>query len=123
MARHNDTGNWGEDIACEILRSKGYTVMERNWRSGHYEIDIIAARDGAMVFAEVKTRTGYDIDPLDAIDSRKIARLSSAAHAYIVAHDVKQDVRFDVFGISGTPDDYTAEHIEDAFLPPLKTIS
>ena len=42
MAQHNDTGQWGEDLAVQHLKSKGYTIRDRNWRSGHREIDIIA---------------------------------------------------------------------------------
>lgn len=121
MARHNIVGKWGEELACEKLRSDGFTVVETNWRSGHYEIDIIAIKDNTMVFAEVKTRTDRGSDPLEAIDDRKIARLARAAHTYIRSHQVRQIPRFDVFGISGNPNDYKMEHIPDAFYPPLQT--
>ncbi len=121
MALHNNTGKWGEDIACQTLQSKGYTVIERNWHSGHYEIDIIAIKDTRIIFAEVKTRSERGTDPLEAIDSKKIARLTQAADAYIRSHCIKQDAQFDVFSISGTPDNYEIEHIEDAIFPPLRT--
>ncbi len=121
MALHNNIGKWGEDIACDIYRRKGYTVVERNWRAGHNEIDIIAIKDTRIVFAEVKTRTDDSVDPLDAIDSRKINRLTRAADAYIQSHDIKQDAQFDVFSISGNANDYTIEHIEDAIFQSLKT--
>ena len=121
MARHNDLGKWGEDLACEKLVSEGYAIVERNWRSGHNEIDIIASRGSRIIFAEVKTRSEADIDPLEAIDDGKISRLARAAHSYIVSHDVVLEPQFDVFGISGIPGDYKLEHIPDAFFPPLKT--
>lgn len=121
MAKHNNTGKWGEELACETYRSKGYTVIERNWRSGHYEIDIIAIKDSRIIFAEVKARSENSVDPLKAIDSRKIARLARAADAYIQSHGIKQDAQFDVFSITGTPDNYKIEHIEDAIFPPLRT--
>ena len=56
MARHNDIGKWGENIACDILVGKGYAIIERNWRLNHLEIDIIASKGSRIVFAEVKTR-------------------------------------------------------------------
>ena len=121
MARHNDIGKWGENIACDILVGKGYAIIERNWRLNHLEIDIIASKGSRIVFAEVKTRGNADADPLEAIYRRKISNLSRAADVYIRTHDIKFEPQFDVFGISGTPDSYKAEHIEDAFLPPQKT--
>lgn len=121
MARHNILGKWGEEIACEVLRNDGFAVVETNWRSGHNEIDIIAVKGDVMVFAEVKTRSDKNADPLEAIDNRKIARLARAADSYIHANRVRQNPRFDVFGISGSPDDYRIEHIPDAFYPPLQT--
>ena len=120
MARHNELGKWGEDLACDKLVGEGYAIVERNWRSGHNEIDIIAARGNRIVFAEVKTRSETGVDPLEAIDANKISRLTRAAHSYIVTHDIKQEPQFDVFAISGNPADYKLEHIPDAFFPPLR---
>ena len=45
MARHNELGKQGEEIAAQYLVGKGYEIVERNWRNRHKEIDIIA-RDG-----------------------------------------------------------------------------
>ena len=42
MAKHNNTGKWGEDLAADYLREKGYEIIERDWRDGHRDIDIIA---------------------------------------------------------------------------------
>jgi len=121
MAKHNDIGRWGEDVACEWLVANGYAIAERNWRLGHLEVDIIAIRDSRIVFAEVKTREDASVDPLDAIDQRKISNLAKAADCYIRINGVRQEPQFDVFGISGTQENYKMEHIEDAFFPPLKT--
>jgi len=115
-------GRWGEDIACEILVGLGYAIVERNWRVGHLEIDIVAQKGGRMVFVEVKTRAADSmVDPLDAIDRRKQAHMAAAANAYLKGRDWPGDVQFDVFGIRGCPEEYTVEHIPDAFLPPLKS--
>ena len=45
MAKHNELGKQGEEIAAQYLIEKGYEILERNWRNRHKEIDIIA-RDG-----------------------------------------------------------------------------
>lgn len=117
-----ELGRWGEDIACAILVGQGYAIVERNWRLGHLEIDIIAQKGGRMVFAEVKTRDADSPqDPLDAIDRRKQAHMAAAANAFLSGRDWPGDVQFDVFGIRGCPQDYSVEHIPDAFLPSLKT--
>ncbi len=121
MGRHNELGKWGENLACEKLASEGYAIMERNWRMGHLELDIVATRDDCIVFAEVKTRENRDSDPFEAIDNRKILNMVNAARAYLAAKDLPHHPQFDLFGINGTPDDYTLEHIPDAFEPPIKS--
>lgn len=121
MARHNELGKWGEEIACELLVKQGFAIAERNWRMGHLEIDIVAVNQDCMVFVEVKTRADDGVDPLDAIDNRKIAAMAAAADAYLKHHEGRRHARFDVVGISGTPANYRVEHIPDAFWPPLKS--
>lgn len=121
MAEHNELGKWGEDLACEKLVSEGYAIMERNWRMGHYEVDIIAMKDNRIIFAEVKTRADGYCDPMDAIDRKKIAHMVASADVYMRSHDFPHEAQFDVFGIVGSPEDYKMEHIADAFFPPLKS--
>lgn len=124
MARHNYIGKLGEQLACDKLVGEGYAIAERNWRLGHLEIDIVAMKGDEVVFAEVKTRScGEGVDPLEAIDKRKIAHMASAADAYMKAHaGLRMYPRFDVFGILINPDGtHVIEHIPDAFYPPLKT--
>lgn len=121
MARHNETGQWGEDLACEKLITEGYAINQRNFRIGHYELDIIAMKGNRIVFVEVKTRSNPDSDPIEAIDSKKIMRMTRAANAYVTAYDIPHEVQFDIITIVGTPDDYKLEHIPDAFFAPLTT--
>lgn len=121
MARHNLTGTHGEDIAAEYLTAKGYAIVERNWRSGRYELDIIASKGSRIVFVEVKTRSNPDDDPIAAVDSRKSLRLIRAALAYMEQRSLPHDIQFDLIAVTGTPPDCTVEHIEDAFTPPLRT--
>ncbi len=121
MAWHNQVGKWGEDIACRMLVSEGATIRERNWRCGNYEIDIIASQGNEFIFAEVKTRSNPDEDPLEAVDKAKIRHIVRAADSYLRGSRIPACPRFDLFAIRGTPEDYTVEHIPDAFHPPLKT--
>ena len=54
MASHNILGQIGEEEACRYLIRKGYTLLDRNWRIGHLELDIIAEWYGEIIFVEVK---------------------------------------------------------------------
>lgn len=121
MAFHNQLGKWGEDLAAEKLAAEGYAIVERSWRYGRHEIDIIAMKDDELVIAEVKTRSNSDEDPLDAVDDKKIQSMIRGAEVYCQMKNLPHAVRFDLFSINGTPDNYTLEHICDAFYPPLKT--
>ena len=55
MALHNEIGHLGEDATCEYLKKNGYKIVERNWRLGNIEIDVIAEDRRNIVFVEVKT--------------------------------------------------------------------
>ena len=66
MAQHNDIGKLGEELAQQHLVKQGFAILERNYRKGRYEVDIIAYKEGLMVFVEVKTRSNLDYgDPED----------------------------------------------------------
>lgn len=121
MARHNDTGHWGEDMAADYLTEHGYAIVARNWRIGKLELDIVAMKDDTLIIAEVKTRNNKEDDPLESIDNKKILNIVHAADAFVKQNELPHSVRFDLFAINGTPDDYTFEHVPDAFYPPLKT--
>ena len=64
-----EIGRYGEDMAAKLLRKKGYKILERNFRAGHNEIDIIAQNKDYTVFVEVKTRSEHKIYGLGAADS------------------------------------------------------
>ncbi|MDE7386027.1 MAG: YraN family protein [Muribaculaceae bacterium] len=121
MARHNTLGKWGEAIAVDFLVARGFAIVETNWHSGHYEIDIIATRGNRMVFVEVKTRSTADYDPLDAIDSRKKNRIIRSADCYLQSLSVTYEAQYDIITIIGDQHDYTIEHIPDAFIPSVVT--
>jgi putative endonuclease len=118
MAQHNDFGAHGEDIAIDYLRRKGYTILDRNWRSGHKEIDIVARHDDTVVFVEVKARANtFYGNPEDAVTRRKMHLLVLAADAYLRYNAIDMEVRFDVITITGTMDKPFIRHYERAFRP------
>lgn len=120
MADHNKLGQSGEDLACEYLVRKGFRVLERNWRSGHKELDLVMMDHDTVVVVEVKTRTtGQYGHPTDAISPMKIRRTVQAADAFLRFLRLDNPVRFDVIAIVGTGSAMHIEHIEDAFRPPL----
>lgn len=121
MATHNDTGKWGETLAADYLAAQGYAIADRNWRSGHYEIDIVAYKGSRIIFVEVKTRSSRTDDPIEAVDRRKAMRLIRAAQVYVDAYRINHEMQFDLIAINGTPADYTIEHIPDAIQSPLRT--
>ena len=117
MARHNDIGVQGENKANDYLLEKGYKILERNWRSGKAEIDIIAKEKDILIFIEVKTRTNTIFgEPEDFVDSKKIKFLTSAAGDYMREINYEWEVRFDIISIIIKSSKTTRiKHIEDAF--------
>lgn len=78
-------GSAGEDIAEGYLRSRGFSIIERNFRFRGGEIDLIAEKKGELHFVEVKTRrNGSFGDPLQSIGRSKQAHLSRSAQMYLV---------------------------------------
>ena len=120
MADHNDFGKKGEDIAVRYLEKKGYKILEKNWKSGKNEIDIIA-RDGRFVVAvEVKARhSNFAGEPETAVTRDKQRAIIRAANVYVDRRNISDEVRFDIVSILVVNDTEHINHIEDAFYPTL----
>ena len=95
-----NTGRRGERLAAWYLRFHGYSILERNYRSGRYEIDVVARerRTGVLVFVEVKTRSSTAFGrPVDAVTAQKQLFLTRAAQGYLRARrEPDAPTRFDV---------------------------
>jgi putative endonuclease len=119
MAEHLDLGRKGESLAKAHLESAGYKILNENWRHGRAEIDLVATKDGLIIFAEVKTRTGnFFGEPEDFVDARKQKMLFKAADEYIYLLNHQGEVRFDIISVLfDKQKNYTLKHIEDAFWP------
>ena len=127
MAEHNIIGNIGEEVACEMMRKKGFRIVETNWRFGHLEMDIIAVSRKEIAFVEVKTRTSTfgDKRPEEYVDELKRRRMAASANAYVKMKQIELVPRFDIIGLLINPATHEIleqTHLEDAFLPPQRTI-
>lgn len=102
MAAHNELGKWGEDIATNYLLEKGYRIIERDWKSGHRDIDIIAMDGDVLVFFEVKTRQNCLFgSPEESIDYKKRKNLQAAFNHYIKYRHVDNEIRYDIITVVG----------------------
>lgn len=120
MRTTNSIGKLGETIASTHLTCQGFKILEKNWRFGHKEIDLIAEKEGFTIFVEVKTREDFFPSRLEEyINRRKQKHIIEAANQYIQLHDLDGEVRFDVIAIVLNKGNHEIEHIEDAFYPTL----
>ena len=120
MAKHNELGKAGEDAAVTYLEQHGYIIRDRNWRKGHFELDIVAAKENELIVIEVKTRSNtLFTEPEDAVDLPKIRRTVRAADTYLKLFQIDSPVRFDIITVVGDDGDFKIEHIKEAFYPPL----
>jgi putative endonuclease len=118
MAEHNDLGVRGEKMAVELLRKKGYRILDTNWRFGKDELDIIARDNNELVIVEVKTRsTEYFGYPEDFINKAKMQRLVRAAAEYIDKKNIGLECRYDFVSIVINRRKTEIRHIKDAFYP------
>jgi putative endonuclease len=100
MAAHNDSGRVAEQEAALWLESKGYTLLEANYRHQHAEIDLIMTHQGLLVFIEVKFRTGTGFGYAEEfVDGTKKRLIVKAADQYIYQKDWHRDIRFDIVGV------------------------
>lgn len=111
-------GDRGEQIAAEYLERNGWVVLDRNFRMGRKEVDLVARRDGVVAFVEVKTRAGLGYGhPLEAITWKKRREIRQVATAWVERHGRPSDqYRFDAIAIQlpsgGAP---RLEHVPDAW--------
>lgn len=118
MAKHNVLGIEGETLAAKWLVDKGYTLLHRNWRHSHYEIDIIGYLDNVLHFIEVKTRRSKKFGaPEESVDNKKIMNLMKAGDEFQHQFPQWKRVQYDVLSImiepNGTTDYF---YIEDVYL-------
>lgn len=117
MKGKNALGRHGEDETCQYLIDHGHTILERNWRYGHLEIDIISLAGDGIHFVEVKSRTApVQGEPQEAVTASKQRHIAAAAGKYM---SMKQkylerdlEVWFDVAAIT-----YDGAQVEFRYFP------
>lgn len=115
-------GKKGEYEACQYLMERGHTILARNWRAGHLEIDIISlARDG-IHFVEVKSRVApLQGEPQDSVNTLKQKRIAHAANRYLsleakhIGGDM--EVWFDVVAVVYDKGKSTLNYFPEAYTP------
>ena len=113
-------GRWGEMLAAEHLRKKGYTIVAAGWRCRQGEIDLIASDRHYLCIVEVKLRKDDRLMAArEAVDWRKQNKLRTSAQLYLAQCPTQLQPRFDVVEIYAPQGTDTLRprivHIEDAF--------
>ncbi len=95
----------GEEHAARYLASRGYRVLERNYRTSRGEVDIVAEHGDTLVFVEVKARSSDEFgEPREAVTTWKQRRIARAAATYLSTKERRERaMRFDVVEVSLTP--------------------
>ena len=110
-------GNEGENRAAAFLETKGFSIIERNWRTNRGEIDIIAVKNDILVFVEVKTLPNGTLDMIQReLNNQKRQRIIKTSKRFLLKHREYNNsyVRFDVIVID-MPGLEPVYHIENAF--------
>jgi putative endonuclease len=117
-------GKGGEDLAVDFLKKNGFEILERNYRYGHKEIDIIGKDKNTIVFIEVKTGRSKNFgSPQEWVNLKKQKNIIEVAQDYIQKNDCRNfDFRFDVVAIElerrnrKFKECFAIEHIKNAFM-------
>lgn len=121
-SKRRDLGRLGEDIACDFLQSMGHTILERNYRSGHLEIDIISIDADGIHFVEVKTRRdSIQAPPQFSVDRTKQDRIVKAALRFLNSRKglptSSCECQFDVVAITFKGNEYSTDWFPQAYIP------
>lgn len=113
-------GAWGESVAATHLQSKGYRILQRNWRCARGEIDLVAQAGDVLVFVEVKTRRGRKSGtPEEGVTPHKARRLLDLGQAYLYENDLDDvEWRIDLVAVEldGRGKLLRCEHIPNAVM-------
>lgn len=118
-----ELGRRGEDVACEFLTGKGHTIVQRNFRSGHLEIDIISLDRNGVHFVEVKSRVApVAVSPEENVTAAKQKKVADAALRYLHTSKDKRlsadlEVSFDVVAVTFDGGGEIVEWFPNAYYP------
>ncbi|RKR14528.1 putative endonuclease [Maribacter vaceletii] len=116
MAKHNEFGKKGEQLAVNFLVKKGYSIREKNYRYLKAEVDIIAQKGEILAIVEVRSRSTNFIENIaDTVTKKKMQLQILAADHYVTDLDLDVDVQFDIITIRKDKTEYLINHIENAY--------
>ena len=116
--KNSETGRRGEEVALAWLQERGFRLRDRNWRSGHKELDLVMEDAERLHIVEVKTLTApLLIQPFEKVDAVKQHRLVSAARHYVAVQHIQKEVQFDVVSVILDGEQTMVEYIPEAFYP------
>ena len=116
-------GRMGEDAACGFLLKNGHTILERNWRGGHLEIDIISMDKAGIHFVEVKSRVApVSAAPEENVGYTKQRRLAAAAQKYLHSKEKGSlfgsfEIYFDVISVIFEGEKIDLQYYPQAYVP------
>ena len=110
-------GGKGETAAARLLASKRYRILDRNWRRGRLELDLVCEDGDEIVFVEVKTRTAGTLgSPAEGMSPAKRRNMARAARCWLAAHGAwERACRFDVVCVTQAGQELRLEHHAHAF--------
>lgn len=109
-------GAAGEQMATRYLEEQGCVILDRNYRYGHKEVDIIALDHGVLAVIEVKTRAGDTfLVPEESVDHQKRLNIIRVASNYVRKNHRTEPIRYDIIAIIGKGTDAKIKHIKNAF--------
>lgn len=117
ISHNQEVGKIGEDLALKYLLDKGYELLERNYRAGKAEIDLLMKKENELVVVEVKTRFNAILEPEKAVGKSKQKTLAAGIEEYLNSNTLELNVRFDIISINFFYGKVDITHFEDAFYP------
>lgn len=116
MSSTTETGRRAEAAAANYLRMRGFDILEQNYRRPRCEIDIVAKKDGAVYFVEVKYRSGSAAGGgLEAITASKLKQMGYAARTWVADYKWRGPYQLAAIELSG-PDYVVLSFIDDIII-------
>ena len=123
VQKGQELGKRAEEIALEFLEDKGLTFLEKNWRSGHREIDIIMKslnERGGMILHIVEVRSLREPavrQPFETVGFEKQRAVIAAARSFIFNYNLDCETQFDIVSVTFGKDGVKINYFPDAFKP------
>jgi len=119
VQKRSKIGEVGEQMACDFLQTRGHQILDRNWRSGHLELDIVSEGPDGLHFVEVKARTApVTTSVTDQVNTIKQKRISAAALQYLNKNHLDgKEVYFDIVSVLFDGRETIVRYFPQAWIP------